>query len=46
MSDVLVRITRPEGYEDVAPELVLDDALRPEWREYAEPAEPVEEPGE
>ena len=28
VSDVIIRIKRPEGYEDVAPELVAEDFAR------------------
>lgn len=31
---VLVRLARPEGYEDVAPELVAEDAIGDRWPEY------------
>lgn len=46
--EVLVAITRGEGYEDVAPELVAEDALglkNPfQWRVVATP--PAQQPGE
>ncbi len=32
--EVLVAIKRPEGYENVHPELVAEDAIRPEWAHY------------
>lgn len=31
---VLVRLNRPEGYEDVHPELVADDAINDRWEWY------------
>lgn len=45
--EVLVALKRPEGYEDVHPEIVAEDAIRPEWPEYrtlqraTQPPEPV-----
>ncbi len=33
--EVIVALKRPEdGYEDVPPELVSEDAIKPEWPEY------------
>lgn len=33
--EVIVALKRPEdGYEDVHPELVSEDAIKPEWPEY------------
>lgn len=32
--EVLVALKRPEGYEDVHPELVAEDAIRETWPEY------------
>lgn len=31
---VLVRIGRPDGYEDVHPHLVVEDAIREVWTDY------------
>ena len=28
MNDIIIRVKRPEGYEDVAPELVAEDFTR------------------
>ena len=30
-STVVVALKRPPGYEDVHPDLVIEDALRPDW---------------
>lgn len=32
--EVLVALKRPEGYEDVHPELVTEDAIGDRWPEY------------
>lgn len=32
--EVLVALKRPEGYEDVHPELVAEDATKETWPEY------------
>jgi len=32
--EVLVALKRPEGYEDVHPDLVAEDAIMPNWPEY------------
>lgn len=32
--EVIVALKRPEGYEDVHPELVAEDAIKPDWPEY------------
>ncbi len=32
--EVLVALKRPEGYEDVHPELVTEDAIGNRWPEY------------
>ena len=31
---VLIRLDRPDGYEDTHPALIAEDALRPHWRWY------------
>lgn len=40
--DVILAITRPEGYEDVDPDLVAEDAIKPgwEWRTLAAEVKP------
>lgn len=32
--EVLIALKRPEGYEDVHPELVAEDAINEDWPEY------------
>lgn len=32
--EVLVAIKRPEGYDDVHPQLVAEDAIKESWPEY------------
>lgn len=31
---VLIRLDRPDGYEDTHPSLIAEDALSPHWRWY------------
>lgn len=32
--EVLVALKRPEGYDDVHPQLVAEDAIKESWPEY------------
>lgn len=40
---VLVRLDRHEGYEDVHPQIVAEDAIKENWPSYATLTEPAED---